>query len=96
MGSFGIFPPSDCNSDNEAFLCICLGLLQDVEKGCRQDKTLANSGSCLKPFKYVSIGLDRVGALVVEGFNCINQLSSLVFSFITNQSAFLQTLSSVS
>ena len=38
-------------------------------------KCLANSDSYLKPFKCVTIGHDRAGALVigVEGFNYINQ-----------------------
>ena len=44
-----------------------------VEKGWRQDATLANSDSCLKP---VITGYDRNGALAIEGFNCINQVAS--------------------
>ena len=47
-----LFPPSDCNSTNEAIQYIRLGLIQeDVENGWRQDETLANSDSCLKAFK---------------------------------------------
>ena len=32
-----------------------------------------NSDSCLKPFKCLTIGHARVGALFIEGFNYINQ-----------------------
>ena len=40
-------------SANEALQYIRLGLLQeDDEKGWKQDVTLANSGICLKPFKF--------------------------------------------
>ena len=53
----------------------CL-LQENVENGWRQDATLANSDSCLKPLKCVTIGHDRAGALVIhiglEGFNYIN------------------------
>ena len=56
---------------------------------------MANSDCCLKHFKYVTIGRDRVGALVVEGFNYINHLPPSVCFFITNQRASPQTLSSV-
>ena len=69
-----MYAPSDCNSVTEALRCIRLGLLQEnVEKGQRQDATLATSDSWLKPFKCVTIGPDRAGALVigVEGFNYI-------------------------
>ena len=39
--------------------CILLGLLQEnVEKGWMQDATLANSDSCLKPFKFNVLLLD--------------------------------------
>ena len=64
-----------------------------VERGWRQDATLANSECCLTYFKYVTIGHDRVGALVVEGFNYINHLPPLVCFFIANQRASPQTLS---
>ena len=48
-----------------------------VEKGWRQDATLADSDCCLKPFKCVIVGHVRSGAL--EVFNYINQLSPIVF-----------------
>ena len=43
----------------------------------RDDSTLANSDSCLKPFRprCVITGHDCAGALVIEGFTYINQLS---------------------
>ena len=41
-------------------------LLQEyVENGWRPQATLANSDSCLKPLKCVTIGHDRAGALVI-------------------------------
>ena len=60
---------------------MCPGLRQeDVEKGRRQDMTLANSVSSFKPFKNVTSGYDCVGALVVERFNYINQLAHMCAS----------------
>ena len=38
---------------------------ENVENGWRQDATLANSDSCLKPFKCVTIGHNPAGALVI-------------------------------
>ena len=45
---------------------VFLSLLQEhFEKGWRQDATLANSDSCLKPFICVTIGHHRAGALFI-------------------------------